>query len=357
MGLQTLDLFLRLASIGQLILYTIVLLSRWPLTTKAALLLALCPCVVGYLVLSASFSESTQQFRGLLLTLTHAIPYLLWALSMYIFEERFLPTSLSRLGQLLIALLVTFHVIYFGMLDGRGALHDAIHVFFLLLFGHLFFEAVTGLRDDLLEPRRRFRMVLLAFVSLQFSLIVIGEIADPAFGDLPAVTVANAALFFMLITAIGVHLLGAAQSPILSGAAETHTHKVHIDRLPVQDRALYEALVAYMDSGGYRTPNLVISQLARELSTAEYRLRRLINQQLGFRNFSSFLNTYRVREACDRLSDTMLVQTPVLTIALNLGYGSIGPFNRAFKASTGLTPTEFRKRAAENAIEPGAAST
>jgi AraC-like DNA-binding protein len=36
---------------------------------------------------------------------------------------------------------------------------------------------------------------------------------------------------------------------------------------------------------------------------------------------------------------------PVLTIALDAGFQSIGPFNRAFKADTGLTPTEFRRDA------------
>ena len=34
---------------------------------------------------------------------------------------------------------------------------------------------------------------------------------------------------------------------------------------------------------------------------------------------------------------------PVLSIALESGFQSIGPFNRAFKAATGLTPTEFRR--------------
>ena len=34
---------------------------------------------------------------------------------------------------------------------------------------------------------------------------------------------------------------------------------------------------------------------------------------------------------------------PVLTLALDAGFQSIGPFNRAFKAATGRTPTEFRK--------------
>jgi len=35
----------------------------------------------------------------------------------------------------------------------------------------------------------------------------------------------------------------------------------------------------------------------------------------------------------------------VLTIAMDAGFQSIGPFNRAFKAEIGLTPTEFRRDA------------
>jgi AraC-like DNA-binding protein len=340
-----------LASIGQLILYAIVLLARRPLTTKAALLLALCPCVAGYLLLSASFSDSMQPVRGLLLTLTHAIPYLVWALSMYIFEESFLPMRLRRSGKLGIGLLVALHVVYFGILDGRGALHDVIHVLFLLLFGHLFVRAIIGLRDDLLEPRRRFRVFAIAFVSLQFSLILVGELFDPAIGDLPTLTAANAVLLFVVITAVGVHVLGVTPSPILSGAAETPSHELDVEKVPGRDRALYGALVDRMNSGDYRSSNLVISQLARDLSVPEYRLRRLINRHLGFRNFSSFLNSYRVREACERFSDPGQAQFPILTIALELGYGSIGPFNRAFKEITGLTPSEFRRGAVEAGIE------
>ena len=36
---------------------------------------------------------------------------------------------------------------------------------------------------------------------------------------------------------------------------------------------------------------------------------------------------------------------PILTIALESGYGSIGPFNRAFRAHFGMTPTEYRAAA------------
>ena len=38
-------------------------------------------------------------------------------------------------------------------------------------------------------------------------------------------------------------------------------------------------------------------------------------------------------------------ELPILTIALEAGYGSIGPFNRAFKQRMGMTPTEYRAAA------------
>ncbi|MGP8122947.1 MAG: helix-turn-helix domain-containing protein, partial [Xanthobacteraceae bacterium] len=31
------------------------------------------------------------------------------------------------------------------------------------------------------------------------------------------------------------------------------------------------------------------------------------------------------------------------TIALDAGFQSLGPFNRAFKSETGVTPTEYRR--------------
>ena len=55
------------------------------------------------------------------------------------------------------------------------------------------------------------------------------------------------------------------------------------------------------------------------------------------------MNGYRLAEARAALAAPALRELPVLSIALEAGFGSIGPFNRAFKADTGLTPTEFRR--------------
>jgi AraC-like DNA-binding protein len=94
----------------------------------------------------------------------------------------------------------------------------------------------------------------------------------------------------------------------------------------------------------YAREGLTIVQLADLLGTQEHVLRRVINQGLGFRNFNDFLHTHRLKEAAERLGDPQLRRIPVLTIALEVGYGSVGPFNRAFKERFGVTPTEYRRQ-------------
>ena len=89
----------------------------------------------------------------------------------------------------------------------------------------------------------------------------------------------------------------------------------------------------------YREMGLTIGQLAVRLDLPEYRLRRMINAGLGYRNFNDFLNTYRIREASERLIDS---EEAVLNIALDAGFRSLSSFNKAFKQSLSKTPTEYR---------------
>jgi AraC-like DNA-binding protein len=94
----------------------------------------------------------------------------------------------------------------------------------------------------------------------------------------------------------------------------------------------------------YREEGLGIGGLAHRLGVPEYRLRRLINQRLGHRNFAAFLNGCRLDETMAALDDPTQAEVPILTIALDAGFQSVATFNRAFKARTGLTPSEYRVR-------------
>ena len=94
----------------------------------------------------------------------------------------------------------------------------------------------------------------------------------------------------------------------------------------------------------YREAGLTISMLAKNLIILEYRLRAFIHKQLGFRNFNAMLHQYRIEDAGNVLSDNENQNTPILTIALSVGYQSITPFNKAFREIKGVTPSEYRKR-------------
>ena len=97
-----------------------------------------------------------------------------------------------------------------------------------------------------------------------------------------------------------------------------------------------------MEEGAYRQEGLSIRGLADRVGTQEHKLRQMINAELGFKNFNAFLHHYRIREAQRALTDPARAHLGVAQIAYEVGYRSLGTFNKAFKDVTGRTPTEIR---------------
>lgn len=92
----------------------------------------------------------------------------------------------------------------------------------------------------------------------------------------------------------------------------------------------------------YLERDLKLTDLARKLGEADHRVSKCITGVLGFRNFNALVNQYRIKAAKEALIDTRMREVSILSIALDSGFSSIGPFNRAFKNETGQTPTEYR---------------
>jgi AraC-like DNA-binding protein len=141
---------------------------------------------------------------------------------------------------------------------------------------------------------------------------------------------------------MGVLFLSA--SPSFFGPSR-RTEPAPDPRLEIADRLELDRLEAAMAEGAWRKEGLTIGQLAGEVDVPEHRLRRLINNRLGYRNFADFLNARRIEAAKERLNNPREARTTVAVIAFDLGYGSLGPFNRAFRAATGASPTEWRRQA------------
>jgi AraC-like DNA-binding protein len=232
-----------------------------------------------------------------------------------------------------------------------------LHALNMLAFSSAaLWEVARGWRDDLVQSRRAARRWVAMGIGLYATLALVVELAlrGHAVGRLlPALHVlgiGTIALGLALLVARRplAEVLGFEESAVPPNVARSEPMPAIEDALtaatarPASARSErhFDALEQAMSQGRlYRKEGLSLADLAQTLSIGEASLRELINQRLGFRNFNDFLHHHRLREATERLSTEDL---PILTIALECGYGSIGPFNRAFKQRTGVTPTEFR---------------
>lgn len=203
--------------------------------------------------------------------------------------------------------------------------------------------AWRGRDNDLVEPRRRFRSTITWIIGgfvIWVSLIEIPVRSGAWTAGIRAVTEVAIALTTFFVSAA---LYRFAQPQLFDAAlapAEPQLPAILADPSPLAQR-----LQAHMlHERAYRTDGLTIAALAAQLGEQEYRLRRLINRELGYRNFSAFLNGYRLAEVRAALADPDQADVPILTIALDAGFGSLGPFNRAFREAEGVTPTQYRQQ-------------
>jgi AraC-like DNA-binding protein len=115
-----------------------------------------------------------------------------------------------------------------------------------------------------------------------------------------------------------------------------------MDLTPADRLVLTRLTVAMDEDEVWRGEDLSISALAALVGAPEHRLRKLINGVLGHRNFADYVNGRRIEAAKVALAAPDLALKSISTVAYDLGFASLGPFNRAFRAATGVTPTEWR---------------
>jgi AraC-like DNA-binding protein len=112
-------------------------------------------------------------------------------------------------------------------------------------------------------------------------------------------------------------------------------------------RALIDVERVHLD------PDLTFASFVGRMNAPERAVRDLVNRALGFDHFRSFLNHYRVREACALLADPARAGDKLIVIALDSGFASLPSFNRVFRAERACTPSQFREAAlAQRALRP-----
>jgi AraC-like DNA-binding protein len=312
----------------------------------------LAAALAGLSVAAWLLSEQPALYRAvgndwLLCFLNYPVGGLFWLFVLTIFAE-------AKVSPLMLAPAAILLVSGFAMRATSPPVSDVLwgtrNLFSAVLAAHAVVAVARGWNDDLLEGRRRFRGLLLAIGCAYVFVEVAAGFAYRASDDARwlYVTVGRpggGVIMTLLALALGLAFLQARSAVFGIQRREPAADL----RAEAADRLLVEKLDRLMTAEGWRREGLTIGRLAAELDVQEHRLRRLINQRLGHRNFTDFVNGHRIEAAKRRLGDPAEARTTVASIAFDLGYGSLGPFNRAFRAATGATPTEWRRQALANA--------
>lgn len=333
---------LRLMIIGQLLLVAIVILAREP--KKLSIPLSLLKVAIAAYVIKSSLPLRTalDDFHLLLIVASLSVPYLIWWSSYALFDFERPPIWLMVCLPLCTAMACLLHGINNSVPD---IIERASLLASLIAVLHAVYSITHGSLDDLYQPRRRFRFVFafctsaMAITVLTLELIMVGQ-TEPAWLTLGTTVMIGIVLVFISVPLLSKNIELIPDAPPAPPPEPDYGEEV----LDLAEQQVYRKLMTSMENRGYARTGMTIRHLAEELDVPEHHLRKLINQRLGYRNFSTFLNGYRVKETCERLKDPQESRIPILTIALDAGFASLAPFNRAFRQVKGITPSEFRKQ-------------
>ena len=109
---------------------------------------------------------------------------------------------------------------------------------------------------------------------------------------------------------------------------------------------LMSAIMSVMENDNeYLKPDFTIERLSEIVNSKPKSVSQVINEKREC-NFNNFINSFRIKEACRRLSDPENYGMLTLdAIAKSVGFRARSSFFNAFKNVTGLTPSQFQKMA------------
>ncbi|HSW59481.1 MAG TPA: helix-turn-helix domain-containing protein [bacterium] len=197
-------------------------------------------------------------------------------------------------------------------------------------------------------------MIIIDFISLSIvSFFMIMHVFD--IYDISAGRAVSRVTF--IISSLVIYIIGyfSMKQPEIRQIAENRndetdqpakTSKYENSRIEDDIIAQYmKELSCYMEKEKpYLNSELTLKDLADSMSLTYHDLSQVLNA--GFKqNFYNYINTFRIKEAKDILSDPKRSDNKILSIVYESGFKNKSNFNTFFKKITGMTPSEYRKNA------------
>jgi len=349
-SLSQIDLFVRGIAVGAIAVLGLSL-QNGGATRQVRLVSGLtCVSIICWLICESSVLSSALGRPEVMNMPALAVAGMFWLFVMTLFEDRPVTAASWAPAAILFLSGPLWEVLSPAAQEWLWVLRN---LFSGALAAHAGVVVIRGWTGDLMETRRRLRALVLGMSALFAIMNVVIALAFRVHPSGPWLEwtighVYGVSIFATILLACGAVFLQAR--PLVFGPARRADPGPDA-RAEAAERLMLGKLSSLMAEGLWRREGLTIGAVASELGEPEHRLRRLINQRLGHRNFADFVNGHRIEAAKARLADPHEARTTVAAIAFDLGYGSLGPFNRAFRAATGVTPTAWRKDALQASPE------
>lgn len=107
-------------------------------------------------------------------------------------------------------------------------------------------------------------------------------------------------------------------------------------------KSIQDKLLTYIETDKpHLNPEITIKELAKSIKTNERHLSQIINEY-NQQHFYDFINSFRIEDAKQMLLDKSNNKN-ITQIMYDVGFNSKAAFNKAFKKSTGITPSQYKK--------------
>jgi len=340
-----LDIIFRFGAIGLLTVLT--LLSWRDIKLRQARFILMGLCITTIAMLFSYAPEAVQMPRAVFIMARIVdVPNLtfIWLFGFQVFDDGFKIKTIH-----IFALLAYILPAFVCRTYDLGLLPIVPHWFIVIpdfvatgLILYLLFVILKGRRDDMVNERRRIRIFfVLTLIAITLS-VTTADLIMSGYHRTFATWIKVLSAFPLTIWAYLWLARFGEDKLLFNTSREIVTAAPKVDP---RDALLETELKKLMENEKFYTESgLTIRTLSEKLKAPEHRLRSLINKGLGFRNFSAFLNSYRIAAVKAALEEPKNSRIPVLTIAMDVGFNSLAPFNRAFRDIEGMTPSAYRQK-------------
>lgn len=353
MSPQELDVIVRVAGATLLMLAAVLAAQRRD-RRVASVFVPLALCLCGFLAgntpdAALRLSGPAGQVAGLL---SGYAAVFLWWYCLTVFDHSFRPRGLVLATGVAWILIASADRGLFGpALADRGLSWGLVGIGFAMV-GHLGWRLARDFRGDLIDVRRRARVIVVVLLATQLLAdLIVDVVLGLDWGPRGFTIVQNTALLvftgWLLQLDARLHADAAPATgrqpvpvdPVAPPAPATTGLLARLHRLIEVERV-------HLDG------DLSLERFVALMGASERAVRHLINRELGHDHFRTFLNAHRMAEARRLLSDPTRRDDKLIAIALDSGFASLPSFNRVFRESENCTPGAFRQAALATPDDP-----